>query len=274
MRNKKSKNQQESRFAKKSLGQNFLNNPNIRDHILLEAGDINDKNILEIGPGLGYLTQAILEKNANLTALEIDMRSIHILEEKWGENPNFTLLPVSILDIDLDEQFKEKKYSIIANIPYHITNPILKKILAETQNKPEFTIFMVQKEVAQKICNQKKRSILSISVEIFAETKYCFTVTRENFNPAPRVDSAIIRLDTRKTPLIDTKDEIDFFTIVNAGFSQKRKKIGNYIGKFFGTESTKILGTIDPSARAETLQIKDWIAMTKNFQKVKKNLAS
>ncbi len=269
---KKSKNQQESRFAKKSLGQNFLNSPHIRTNILEEAGSIKQMNILEIGSGLGFLTSEILKNKANLTALEIDPRAIRVLENEFGENPDFTLLPISILDIDLDELFKNKNYSIIANIPYHITNPIIKKVLSETTNKPIFSIFMVQKEVAQKICNTKKRSILSISVEIFAKAKYCFTVTRENFNPAPRVDSAIIRLDTRKTPLISPKDEADFFTMVNAGFSQKRKKIGNYIGKFFGIEASKVLGNIDPNARAETLKIEDWITMTKNFQKVKTEL--
>ncbi len=256
-------------FAKKSLGQNFLNNTQVRDDILEQAGDISGENILEIGPGLGFLTSALLKAKANLTAIETDERSVRILEREFGHKENFHLILANFLKFDLDEHFKNKKYAIIANIPYNITNPIIKKVLSETKNKPEFCILMVQKEVAQKICKTEKRSILSISVEVFAHTKYCFTVGKENFDPSPKVESAILRLDTRQTPLIKLEDENDFFTIVNAGFSQKRKKIGNHIGKFFGIESSKLLGNIDSNRRAETLNIEDWIAIMKNFQKIK-----
>lgn len=238
--------------------------------ILAEAGDLINKNVLEIGPGLGFLTEGLLDKQGLVTALEIDPRAIKILEKRWHDNERFKLLPVSILDFDLDAYWHEKPYVVIANIPYHITNPILKKLLSQTQNRPEFSLLMVQKEVGEKICitqkKKQKRSILSLSVEIFAEPKYCFTVLRDNFNPAPRVDSAIIKLTTRPKPLVGPDDEVDFFTVVNAGFSQKRKKLGNHIGTFFGVESNKLLGSIDPNRRAETLDVNDWITIMQHFQ--------
>ena len=298
----------QSRFAKKSLGQNFLNSTTIRDQILEQAGDISGKNILEIGPGLGFLTEALLAAGAHVTAVELDDRVIEVLGEKFrngiksvplnkGESkggsfinkpsvspfsretknttePQFTLIHDSILSQDLDKLFEQKKYSCIANIPYNITGPILRKLFAETENQPEFALLMVQKEVAQKICPKLhpkkglKRSILSISVEIFAEAEICFLVGREHFDPSPRVDSAIIKLTKRAKSLVPKELERDFFTVVNAGFHEKRKKLPNSLSKYFGFNGKKLLGDIDPNLRAENLSIKDWLVITENFRKL------
>ena len=268
----------QSRFAKKSLGQNFLNSLEIREKIIAEAPELENKPILEIGPGLGFLTERLLEEKANLTAVELDDRVIPKLKSKFSKYKNFKLIHQDILQLDLDEVFQEKSYGVIANIPYNITGPILRKLLEKTQNKPEFIILMVQKEVGEKICPPQigekrkkwKRSILSISVEIFAEAKYCFFVGRNNFDPAPKVDSAIIHIKTRKKPLIEENFLKDFFTVINAGFSEKRKKLSNSLGKFFGIESQKLLGDIDGNLRAETLEITDWIKITENFRKIMK----
>ena len=257
-----------AQFAKKSLGQNFLNNPFVLDKIVESSGDILNKKVLEIGPGLGALTSRLLKNGADLTCIELDDRVLKKLTLDFGNKPTFQLIHGDILQQDLDQIYPTDLYSIIANIPYNITSPILKKILSNTINKPDFLLLMVQKEVGQKICNPKKRSILSISVEVFAEANYEFTVTRENFTPIPRVDSAIIKITTRATPLVSATLEKDFFTVVNAGFSQKRKKLGNFLGKFFGFESAKILGNVDPERRAETLNIDEWIEITHNFQKL------
>ena len=256
-------------FAKKSLGQNFLHSTEIRDKILEAAGDISDKNVLEIGPGLGFLTAKLLAAKANLTAIELDDRAVKILRKDFGQKGNFNLIHGSILDQNLDDLFGDKPYQVIANIPYHITSPILKRLLSETKNRPQSAILMVQKEVAKKICDTKKRSILSISVEVFAEPEILFEVGRENFSPSPKVDSSIIRLKVRDKPLVSAKIERDFFTVIRAGFSEKRKKIGNVLGKFFGVPSGQLLGSIDPNRRAETLDISEWLKIMKNFQKIK-----
>ncbi len=268
----------ERKFAKKDLGQNFLQSTEVREKILSEAGDIKGKNVLEIGPGLGFLTEALLKVGAKLTAVEFDERAVQILEKKFRNNPNFTLIQGSILDINLDNLFKKESWQVVANIPYHITSPILRKLLAETKNKPSSCVLMVQKEVAKKIartrCATEKlvesRSILSLSVEIFAEAKNCFEVKRDCFEPAPNVDSAILKLTTRKKPLIASEMEPDFFTMVNAGFHERRKKLKNSLPKFFGDDPTPLLKGIDGDRRAETLDINEWIILTENFRKLKK----
>lgn len=265
----------ERKFAKKDLGQNFLQSTEIRDKILIEAGEIKDKNILEIGPGLGFLTEALLSAGAKLTAIEFDERAIRFLENKFGDNPNFTLIHASILDINLDEIYQTKPWQVVANIPYHITSPIIKKLLAETKNRPTSAVLMVQKEVAKKIARTRPaaekivetRSILSLSVEIFAQARNCFEVKRTCFEPAPNVDSAILKLTTRPTPLIAPEIENDFFTIVSAGFSERRKKLKNSLPAFFGEDPTPLLTGIDSDRRAETLDISEWITMTNNFRK-------
>ena len=278
MKNKKTSTNKkalaERRFAKKDLGQNFLQSTKVREDILIEAGEIKDKHVLEIGPGLGFLTSALLEAGAKLTAVEFDPRAIKVLNDKFSNYPNFNLIQGSILDVDLDEIFQGESWQTIANIPYHITSPIIRKLLAETKNRPTSCVLMVQKEVAKKIartrCAAEKivesRSILSLSVEIYAEAKNCFEVKRDCFEPAPNVDSAILKLTTRETPLIAPEMENDFFTIVNAGFCERRKKLRNSLPKFFGDDPTPLLKGIDGDRRAETLDITEWITMTENFR--------
>lgn len=256
-------------FAKKSLGQNFLQSTEIRNKILEEAGNINQKNILEIGPGLGFLTTKLLQEKANVTAIELDKRAIEILQRDFSHKENFRLIHNDVLKQDFDELFPKNEYQIIANIPYNITSPILKKTLSQTKNKPKYALLMVQKEVAEKICNPKKRSILSISVEIYGKANLCFLVPKENFSPIPRVDSAIIKIETYKNPLISKEIESDFFNVIHAGFSQKRKKLGNFFGGFFGMSTKELLKDIDTNKRAETLSIEEWQAITKNFQEQK-----
>ena len=244
------------KFAKKSLGQNFLQSSEIRDQILEAAGDIKNKTILEIGPGLGFLTAKLLSSGAQLTAIELDDRASELLKKEFGHMDNLKLIQGDILDQSLDAIFEQEKYSIIANIPYNITAPILRKCLAETTNQPEFLLLMVQKEVAKKLVS-KKRSILSISVEIFAEAEICFEVGREHFSPVPGVDSAIIKITTRKKPLVEKSVEKKFFQMVNRAFKEKRKKLSNSL-------PSEWLEGIDENLRPEVLDISDWLKITKN----------
>jgi 16S rRNA (adenine1518-N6/adenine1519-N6)-dimethyltransferase len=264
----------QSSFAKKNLGQNFLNSMEIRDGILAAAGEISERKILEVGPGLGFLTEGLLAAGAQVTAIDLDDRVIPLLQKKFApqkEAGQFELYHGSILDFDLDEAFGSDSYSCIANIPYHITGPILRRLLAETVNRPEFSLLMVQKEVAQKICPVNKpkkgikRSILSLSVELFAEAEICFLVDRTNFDPAPKVDSAIIKLTKRPAALIAKEHEANFFTIVNAGFHERRKKLKNSLQSFFGKRMDDLMEGLDPSVRAENLDISDWVRMAKVF---------
>lgn len=269
------KKSHQQKFAKKELGQNFLQDTNVRDRILDAAGDIHEKNVLEIGPGLGFLTSHLLKNQCHLTAVEFDERAVNFLKKDLGERDNFNLRFESILDTDLDEMFENKSWQCVANIPYHITAPILRKLLAETNNRPTSCVLMIQKEVAEKICRTRcgkekiteHRSILQISVEIFATAENLFEVPREAFVPSPKINSAVMRLVARPEPLVSPEMERDFFTIVNAGFSERRKKLRNSLQKFFGTDPTPLLGTIDGDRRAETLDIAEWLTITENFRK-------
>jgi len=290
--------QDQSRFAKKSLGQNFLISTTVRDGIIKEAGDLKGKKVLEIGPGLGFLTEELLRTGADLTAIELDKRAFKILGTQYSSRKNFNLINDDILQVNLDDLFGTDEYCVIANIPYNITAPIIRKLLEKTANKPSFVLIMVQKEVGLKICDpvskvadeveesgkgqpfgvplrgvaeaskkrtKSKRSILSIAVEVYAEAKYCFTVNRENFEPSPKVDSAIIKLTILDKPLITQDEQRDFFTVVNGGFSEKRKKIGNVLGRFFGIPSNELLGDLDGNRRAETLTINEWLKLVENL---------
>lgn len=309
-REKKPSEKQQGNFAKKSLGQNFLRSPNIR-HQIIQAAELNPGgNVLEIGPGLGFLTTGLLDEKVNLKAVDLDDRVIPILEKEFGHKENFNLIHGDILVQDITELFGGEPYKVVANIPYNITGPILRKFLDKETVKPSRLILMVQKEVAHKICDptsddtpqkkekpaeqqkseaptiglaaqnalrglavsgksiKHKRSILSLSVEIFATSRIVCDVPRNLFNPVPKVDSAVIELNIRPEPLISPELQRDFFTIINAGFSQRRKKIGNYFGKFFGLSSKDLLGDIDPQRRSETFSVEEWVAITKRFQEL------
>lgn len=289
-------------FAKKEFGQNFLQNRWVRDQIIKTAPPLKGTHVLEIGPGLGFLTSALLKAQAQVTAIEIDPRAAEILKREFPTKENLTLIEGDILKISLDEVFKKKDYAVIANIPYNITSYLIRRLLSETKNKPQYCILMVQKEVAEKITCQKaplskpetltnekissieysfnpnndvlkpasshkKRSLLSISVEIYAASEIICTVPASCFSPAPNVDSAVIKITLRDKPLVSPEEESDFFTVVQAGFSEKRKKIGNHIGTFFGLAPQKLLGDISPETRAEDLSIEEWIQIMHNFRK-------
>ncbi len=259
-------------FAKKSLGQNFLQNTIIRDKILSKAGDLTGKNILEIGPGFGFLTNKLLQAKAFVTAIELDPRLIIPLGKDFGHCSNFKLIEGDILEQNLDQIFDKKKYSVIANIPYNITAYLLRRLLSDTINKPQVSILMVQKEVAKKICDLKKRSLLSLSIEIFATAEYLFDVSRENFAPIPRVDSAIIKLTLRSESLIQKKDLTTFFKIIHIGFSQKRKKLRNVFQSTCQKLTINVLGEVNMDRRAESLTVKEWIGICNRYINEYKNI--
>ena len=263
-------------FAKKSLGQNFLQSTEVRDAIIDLAGDPFPEVVLEIGPGLGFMTNKLVKKAKRFVAVEMDDRAVELLHRDFDHRDNFELIQGDILQQDIDGIFEQQNYSVIANNPYNITSPILRKFLADTDNRPEQMILMVQKEVAEKICLDPlkgKRSILSIAVEVFAEAEYGFTVDRTCFSPVPGVDSAVMRLVRREQPLVAPELERDFFTVVNAGFSEKRKKLKNSLEKFFGFPADEILGDLDGNMRAEDLEISDFVQLARNFRAFEDNNA-
>lgn len=251
--------------AKKSLGQNFLKSePALRK--IIESGEINKSDtILEIGPGKGALTGKLLENAGRVIAVEKDRDLVEYLQEKFAEyiaQGSFVLINDDILDFEPEAI---KKYKIIANIPYNITGAVLKKFLT-AQNQPERMVLLVQKEVAQRIvANNGKESILSISVKAYGEPKMIMKVPARYFSPAPKVDSAVILIKniSRRMFQENKLDEERFWAIVKAGFAHKRKKLSSNL-KILPSEikipPTSNLG----NKRAEELELKEWINLSKN----------
>ncbi len=248
--------------AKKSLGQNFLKSALALKKIT-EAGEIKKGDlILEIGPGIGALTEILLGAGGKVLSVEKDRELIEILKEKFAEQINErTLLLVheNILDFEMSN-YSSKNYKVIANIPYNITGAILKKFLS-AKNQPEKMVLMVQREVAKRIMGRDSESILSISVKAYGEPEMIMKVPARYFSPAPKVDSAVILIKNISRIFFEKNNlkEDKFFEILRAGFAHKRKKLGNNLKSYLGLINKGDLG----NTRAEELDLKDWIALAK-----------
>ena len=257
-----------SRGPKKSLGQHWLKDPDILADIAEAAELTGDDVVLEIGPGLGTLTSRLLARANSVTAVEFDA---DLARKLPGQFPGkkLTVVNQDILQFDLNQL--PKNYKVVANVPYYITSKIVEKLMT-AENKPSVAVLLVQKEVAERIAAEAgNMSILSVSVQIFAEAELDIEVPRQFFTPPPKVDSQVVVLRTRDNPLITPEDQRDFFRIVKAGFSAKRKKLrsslsgGLGIDKSVAEELLKNAG-ISPDARAEDLAIEDWKKLLKEWR--------
>ena len=252
--------------AKKSLGQNFLKSKKALSD-MLEAGKVGENDIvLEAGPGKGALTEELLKKAGKVIAVEKDDALVEFLRDKFSSeiaSGKLQLIHNDILEFDPSSyNLKPKTYKLIANIPYYITGQFLRKFLSgDTQ--PSKMVILLQKEVVKRImANDGKESILSISVKAYGRPKNIGKVSKENFSPRPKVDSAILLIDNISRDFFKEIDEKRFFEIVKAGFAHKRKILTRNIehlakNKEQIEEVFKNCG-IPPKARAEDLKIEQW----------------
>lgn len=248
--------------AKKSLGQNFLKDESVLARIV-EAADISPTDhIIEIGPGKAALTHHLLPLAEKVTAVELDDRLIPLLHEEFKDDANFELIHGDALTFTPPST----PYKIVANIPYYITSPLLNHFLLEqfqSGNPPQTIVFMVQKEVGEKIMAPKGRhSLLSLQVHLFGEPEYICTVPSSAFDPAPKVDSAVIKITVAPKPKINA-DLQKLFWLFKVSFAQKRKKLSKNLAavlRIKPAEAGKLLDDIgiDPNVRAEALTIEDW----------------
>ena len=233
---KKNKNfENENHKAKKKYGQNFLNDSNLSDEILDIANINEETEVLEIGPGLGFLTEKLIENSKFLTAFEIDDDLIPFLNKKFESKQNFKLIHQDFMEADLKKFFEDKKnVKVVANIPYYITSPIINKLLEYRENIDEIYL-MVQKEVAERIASQphsKNMSLLTHAVQFYAEAEYLFTVPKEKFDPVPKVDSAFLGIKILKDKRYESQiSEEKYFKYLKEAFSNKRKSIVNNLTK-------------------------------------------
>lgn len=258
---------------KKSFGQNFLTDTNILQKIVDTAEIDKQVNVIEIGPGIGALTEFLAESAAEVMAFEIDDRLVPILADTLRDFDNVTVVNQDILKVDLAQYMAEFKnpalpIKVVANLPYYITTPILMHLIESGIPFSEFVV-MMQREVADRISarpNTKAYGSLSIAVQYYMTAKVAFIVPRTVFVPAPNVDSAILKMVRRDQPAVAVQDEKFFFKISKASFVHRRKTLWNNLTSHFGkSEDTKAKLTaalgqaeLSPSIRGEALTLADF----------------
>lgn len=268
---------------KKSFGQNFLTDTNILQKIVDTAEIDKGVNVIEIGPGIGALTEFLAENAAEVMAFEIDDRLIPILADTLARFDNVQVVNQDILKADLQTQIQAFKnpdlpIKVVANLPYYITTPILMHLIESKIPFAEFVV-MMQKEVADRISampNTKAYGSLSIAVQYYMTAKVSFIVPRTVFVPAPNVDSVILKMVRRDQPVVSVQDEDFFFRVSKVAFVHRRKTLWNNLMSHFGkSEDTKAklekaleIAKIKPSIRGEALSIPDFASLADALKEV------
>jgi 16S rRNA (adenine1518-N6/adenine1519-N6)-dimethyltransferase len=257
---------------KKSLGQNFLHDPNALEKILTVADVQPSDTVLEIGPGTGQLTEVLAKAAKRLICVEIDQRMQPILEAQFGAMPHVEFVWGDFLTFD-PVALAGEDYVVVANVPYYITSAILRHLL-EQPIRPRRLVMTVQLEVAERVCAKPNdMSLLAVSVQYYGKPTFAGKLNAAAFWPRPDVDSAVLRIDTYPTPPLEVPSDAAFFKMVKAGFSQKRKQLKNSIAATLRWDSAQItelgrLSGVELTRRAETLTLKEWAALTRAAESV------
>ena len=267
---------------KKSLGQNFLINPQVCPAMAKAAAGEND-GVLEIGPGAGVLTSELCKRAKRVVAIELDERLKPILKKSLAEFDNVKVIFGDAMKLDIRKIIEEnfagcENVNICANLPYYITSPIVMMLLESRLPIKSVTV-MVQKEAAERLCAEvgtRAAGAVTAAVCYFAESEILFEVSRESFVPAPNVDSAVIRLNIRNTPPVEVASEKAFFTLVKACFAQRRKTLVNTVSNTLGISKEVLKGCLEslslsPTARGEELDMKTLAALSNMLEENKKN---
>lgn len=255
----------------RELGQNFLVDPHALQQIVDAALLTPDDTVVEVGPGLGVLTYELVQHAGRVLAIELDKRLAARLHEEFSQTPNLSVIQSDVMRVDLVEALaagKSPVYKVVANLPYQITSAIIRHFLEATP-APELLVIMVQWEVAQRIAARPPdMSVLAHSVQFYAQAEIVARVPASSFLPAPKVDSAVLRLRRRAQPAVQVDDVDAFFRTIKAGFLQARKKLSNALPGGLAAMGIKIekeavlrllesVG-VDPARRAETLSLEEW----------------
>lgn len=259
----------------KSLGQNFLINPSVCPRMAELSGAKNGVGVVEIGPGIGVLTNELCKLADKVVAVELDKRLLPVLDETLAEYDNIKVINADVMGLDLNvliaEEFEGMDVVVCANLPYYITSPIIMKLLEDKLPIKAITV-MVQKEAAQRICAEvgsRMSGAVTVSVNYYAKPSMLFSVSAGSFMPAPKVDSAVIRLDILSKPPVQT-DEKNFFAVIKAAFSQRRKVISNSLSSGLSLSKEKTLeilkaANVPSNARAEKLSLDDFANIANNL---------
>ncbi len=273
--------------ARKGLGQHFLVNSGILKNILRAAELTPQDVVLEIGPGLGILTHELVQQSGYVIAVELDTKLAQMLQQTLRDYQNVSIINQDILEIeprDLLQQEKRKfpptitdplKYKLVANLPYYITAPIIRHF-CEANLKPLEMVIMVQKEVAKNIVAKPgDLGLLAISVQFFGKPQVMGYVPASNFYPAPKVDSAILKITLFPQPRFDVTSNKAFFNVVRAGFCAARKQVANSLAQGLDVPKAEVLSLLEeagvaPQRRAETLTLEEWARLEKIFTEARR----
>jgi len=265
---------------KKSLGQNFLIDANILENIIKHAGIDKTSAAIEVGPGIGALTEQLAFHADKVVAFEIDQRLLPVLNDTLKEYDNISIIHQDILKADVDKVIKDyfqhgQPVHVVANLPYYITTPILMKLLRENLPVTSFTV-MIQKEVAERMAakpNSKSYGSLTIAVQYYTEAEIVMSVPKSVFMPEPNVDSSVLKLTKRKIPSVHVENEDFFFSVVQASFKQRRKTLKNNLTNHFKDryEKPQIAqliadSGIDGNRRGESLNIEEFARLANTFE--------
>lgn len=260
----------------KSLGQNFLINPSVCPRMAELSGADKGVGVIEIGPGIGVLTNELCKLADKVVAIELDKRLLPVLEETLGEYDNLKVVNADVLETDLhkliEEEFSGMEVVVCANLPYYITSPVIMKLLEDKLPISAITV-MVQKEAAQRICAEvgsRQSGAVTVSVNYYAKPEMLFSVSAGSFMPAPKVDSAVIRLNVLDEAPVKVNDEKKFFSVVKASFSQRRKVISNSLSSGLSLDKSKTAEVLEKSgvplnARAEKLSLQNFADIANNL---------
>ncbi|MFQ6058338.1 MAG: 16S rRNA (adenine(1518)-N(6)/adenine(1519)-N(6))-dimethyltransferase RsmA [Anaerolineae bacterium] len=252
----------------KGLGQHFMVDRRALERIV-EAADLGPEDtVLEIGPGLGTLTRALAERAGRVVAVELDPRMVEILSQTLDDRPNVEIVQGDILQLDPAELVGSgaaapSPYKVVANLPYYITSAVLRHLL-EAAVKPQLVVVTVQKEVAERLVAQPgQMSLLSVSVQFYGRPHLVARIPARAFYPAPKVDSAVVRIQVYDQPPVEVEDVDRFFEVVRAGFAQRRKQLRNSLAQGLRmspqavAEALRRCG-VDPTRRAQALSVEEW----------------
>ena len=262
--------------ADKKLGQNFLIDENVVRQIVAAAELSEADTVLEVGPGIGTLTQGLAESKARVVAVELDTRLLPVLATTLNGYDNVRVVHGDILKVNIMEEVGAPSFKVCANLPYYITTPIIFALL-EKRLPMERLVAMVQKEVAERMAAQpggKEYGALSVAIQYYTEPEIAFIVPPTSFIPAPAVDSAVIVCKRRQKPPVEVCDEALFFRVVKAAFSLRRKMLSNSL-KNMGIQAEQVakwleLADVDGKRRAETLSLEDFAKLTNSFNEAVK----
>ena len=262
-------------YFNKRYGQNFLTDVNIIEKILEGSNVTKEDYILEIGPGIGTLTQYLCERAAFVLAVEIDKHLIPILDETLGDYSNVSVINKDILRISIGEELAkitDKPFKVIANLPYYITSEIVMNLLEGCLPIESITV-MVQNEVAERMVappGKKDYGSLSVAVQYYSRPEIITVVPKTVFIPQPKVESCVIKLNVLDKPPVET-EKVDFFKVVRASFSMRRKTILNCLSSGLELDKKEVQGilaksNIDPTRRGETLSLEEFATVANNYK--------